>query len=33
MRVPPPNQGFVDKGSADSLVESVSDDAAEDLCH
>ncbi|XP_068505792.1 voltage-dependent L-type calcium channel subunit alpha-1D isoform X2 [Syngnathus scovelli] len=23
LRVPPPNQGFVDKGSADSLVESI----------
>ena len=32
VRMPPVNQGFVDKGSADSLVESVSNDAAGDLC-
>lgn len=28
LRVPPVNQGFVDKGSADSLVESVSNNGA-----
>lgn len=32
VRMPPVNQGFVDKGSADSLVESVSNNAAGDLC-
>lgn len=32
MRTPPVNQGFVDRGSADSLVESVSNHGAGDLC-
>lgn len=32
VRMPPVNQGFIDKGSADSLVESVSNKAAGDFC-
>lgn len=32
VRMPPVNQGFIDKGSANSLVESVSKDAAGDFC-
>ncbi len=31
MRMPPVSQGFIDKGSADSLVESVSENAAGDF--
>lgn len=32
MRMPPINQGFLDKGSADSLVESVSNNVAGNFC-
>lgn len=32
MRMPPVNQGFMEKGSAESLVESVSNNAVGDFC-